>query len=108
MNLRDQTILLVASVLPAGSRWRRALLSHLSKNPGLRDALLGAGTVVDHYPVCYRQTFITNDHLAMMEDWIAVGNDMRGAMRKADEHIARDAHKRASGPAPAVRVRQPA
>lgn len=67
---------------------RKFLLSYLQKNPFMRDVLLGIGAAFDPYPKCYRQTFFTDDHLAILSDWITVGRDMRSAMKDTDAEFS--------------------
>lgn len=68
---------------------RDVLIKLLQTYPYLRDMVLGMGSALDPMPKCYRQTFITDDHLALLGDWIAIGQDFQIAMGKADHVVGR-------------------
>ena len=67
------------------SRIRQILLKLLRENPGLKDVVAGLGQSYDPNPVCYRSAFITDDQLALAEDWLVIGRDIRTAQGRADE-----------------------
>lgn len=84
-----ETLLLLMALPPKG---REELLRILREHPYMRDVLLGVGAALDPYPKCYRNPFITDDHLALLSDWMAVGNDMSDAVK---HHLSQSAKKKA-------------
>ena len=74
-------------------RIQEALLDYLRKNPALRDTILGMGSALDPAPRCYRQPFITDDHLALAYDWMMIGESLRSAMSRADGEVATQTEK---------------
>ena len=60
-----------------GSRIRQILLKLLCEGPGLKDVVAGLGQSCDPHPVGCRSTFVTDDQLALAEDWQVVGRDIR-------------------------------
>lgn len=80
---------MIAIALSSRKFDRRFLLSYLRTNPHIRDVLLGVGAAFDPYPKCYRPTFITDDHLAMLADWLAVGRDFQAGLKQLDTKVSK-------------------
>jgi hypothetical protein len=91
VRLPDLIPVLLAMAAPEVSRIRRLLLKLIQENPGLRQVIMGLGQSVDPYPTCYRSTFITDDHLALAEDWLVVGRDMRAGLQEAEHYVRQGA-----------------
>jgi hypothetical protein len=85
MSLSDLAVVRVLAVTPDGSRIQQTLLKLLRENPGVKDVVAGLGQSYDPNPVCYRSAFITDDQLALAEDWLVIGRDIRTAQGRADE-----------------------